>query len=125
MSKKYYFIVDYNTKYGVVKKGDSLTGRLSKASKTPKVFFDFYEISDPSKAEAGEGAFSINETDLKNFATDVAPTDLKTKDDTKTTDDTKTKTGFSSWSGTKKAIVVGSGLAVVGLAVWFFIFRKK
>jgi hypothetical protein len=27
MNKKYYFIADYTTKYGVVKNGESLTGR--------------------------------------------------------------------------------------------------
>lgn len=114
MSKKYYFIVDYNTKYGVVKKGDSLTGRLSKAGKTPKVIFDFYEISDSAKAEAGEGIFSINETDLKNFATDVAPaTETKQKEEEKNATELK---GFKSWSTTKKTIIIGGSLAVVGLA---------
>jgi hypothetical protein len=129
MNKIYYFIIDYNTKHGVVKKGESLTGRLSKASKEPKVFFDFFEKSDPAKAEAGEGIFSIVESDLKNFATDVAPTtpDTEKKDDTnkKVVDDKKATTGFKSWSTTKKAIVVGSGLAVLGLAVWYFVIRKK
>jgi hypothetical protein len=142
MNKKYYFIVDYNTKYGTIKKGESLTGRLSSASKTPKVMFDFYEITDPVKAESGEGIFSINETDLKNFASDVAPKkdDVKNtsvapkKDDVKNTsvapkkDDVKNTSesnGFKSWSMTKKTIVVGSSLAVVGLAVWYFIIRKK
>lgn len=130
MNKKYYFIVDYNTKYGTIKKGESLTGRLSSASKTPKVMFDFYEITDPVKAESGEGIFSINETDLKNFASDVAPKkdDVKNtsvapkKDDVKNTSESN---GFKSWSMTKKTIVVGSSLAVVGLAVWYFIIRKK
>ena len=124
MTKVYYFINDYTTKYGVVKKGDSLTGRLSPSTK--KILFEFFEKIDKEKADSGEGVFSINESDLKNFASDVAPTnDTKTKDDTKTTDETKTKEGFSSWSGTKKAIVIGSGLAVIGLAVWFFAIRKK
>ena len=130
MNKNYYFIVDYNTKYGTIKKGQSLTGRLSSASKTRKVMFDFYEITDPVKAEAGEGIFSINETDLKNFASDVAPKkdDVKNtsvapkKDDVKNTSESN---GFKSWSMTKKTIVVGSSLAVVGLAVWYFIIRKK
>ena len=130
MNKKYYFIVDYNTKYGTIKKGESLTGRLSSASKTPKVMFDFYEITDPVKAESGEGIFSINETDLKNFASDVAPKkdDVKNtsvapkKDDVKNTSESN---GFKSWSMTKKTIVVGSSLAVVGLALWYFIIRKK
>jgi hypothetical protein len=123
MNKVYYFINDYTTKYGVVKKGDSLTGRFSPSTK--KIVFEFFEKTDKEKADSGEGVFSINESDLKNFATDVAPTDVKTKDDTKVGDDKKATTGFRSWSGTKKAVVVGSGLAVLGLAVWFFAIRKK
>ena len=137
MNKIYYFIVDYNTKYGMVKKGESLTGRLQKASNNTKVVFDFYEKTDPSKAEAGEGIFSINETDLKNFASNVAPTKNfasnvaptnENKDETKTnqTGFTKTnQTGFKSWSTTKKVVVVGSGLTLVGLAVFLFVYRKK
>jgi len=143
MNKIYYFIVDYNTKYGMVKKGESLTGRLQKASNNTKVVFDFYEKTDPSKAEAGEGIFSINETDLKNFASNVAPTN-ENKDETKTnqtgftktnqtgftktnqTGFTKTnQTGFKSWSTTKKVVVVGSGLTLVGLVVFLFVYRKK
>jgi hypothetical protein len=128
MKKIYYFTNDYTTKYGVVKKGDSLTGKTS-TTKTPKVQFEFFEKTDKEKAEAGEGIFSIVESDLKNFATDVAPTtpDTEKKDDTnkKVVDDKKATTGFKSWSTTKKAIVVGSGLAVLGLAVWYFVIRKK
>ena len=128
MNKIYYFINDYTTKYGVVKKGDSLTGKTT-TTKIPKVQFEFFEKTDKAKADSGEGIFSINESDLKNFATDVAPTttDTKGKDDTKLGDDKKltTGTGFRSWSGTKKAVVVGSGLAVLGLAVWYFVIRKK
>ena len=128
MNKVYYFINDYTTKYGVVKKGDSLTGKTT-TTKIPKVQFEFFEKTDKAKADSGEGIFSINESDLKNFATDVAPTttDTKGKDDTKLGDDKKltTGTGFRSWSGTKKAVVVGSGLAVLGLAVWYFVIRKK
>jgi|GEM_PF-3622862 len=129
MNKIYYFIVDYNTKYGMVKKGESLTGRLQKASNNTKVVFDFYEKTDPSKAEAGEGIFSINETDLKNFASNVAPTKNfasnvaptnENKDETKTN-----QTGFKSWSTTKKVVVVGSGLTLVGLVVFLFVYRKK
>jgi hypothetical protein len=124
MTKKYYFIVDYNTKYGVIEKGQSLTGRLSTASKTPKVMFDFYEITDPVKAESGEGTFSINEVDLKNFATDK-PT--KRSDETKDEqeDDSKSKKGFKNWSTTKKTIVIGSSVVVLGLSIWYFLIRKK
>ena len=127
MNKTYYFIVDYNTKYGVVKKGESLTGRLSKAGREPKVIFDFFEKSDPAKAEAGEGVFAIIETDLKNFASDVAPTELKdSKDKTSENDKLKGK-GWKSFSKTKKTTIIGSGLAVLGLglAVWYFVIRKK
>ena len=136
MNKVYYFINDYTTKYGVVKKGDSLTGTfglvknkdLVKGVSKP-ILFEFFEKTDKAKAQAGEGIFSINESELKNFATDVAPTttDTKGKDDAniKVADDKKATTGFSSWSGTKKAVVVGSGLAVLGLAVWYFVIRKK
>ena len=130
MNKKYYFITDYTTKYGIIKKGQSLTGRLSKASQTTKVMFDFYEITDPAKAEAGEGTFSINETDLKNIATDVAPTTEKATTETAKTEDDKKASelkGFKSWSTTKKTMVIGGSVALVGLAVavWFFKFRKK
>jgi hypothetical protein len=128
MKKIYYFTNDYTTKYGVVKKGDSLTGKTT-TTKVPKVQFEFFEKTDKAKAEAGEGIFSIVESDLKNFATDVAPTttDTEKKDDTnkKVVDDKKATTGFKSWSTTKKAVVVGSGLAVLGLAVWYFVIRKK
>ena len=122
MFKVYYFINDYTTKYGVVKKGDSLTGKTT-TTQIPKIQFEFFEKTDKAKADSGEGIFSINESDLKNFATDVAPTttDTKGKDDA----NIKATTGFSSWSGTKKAVVVGSGLAVLGLAVWYFVIRKK
>ena len=133
MNKKYYFITDYTTKYGVIKKGQSLTGRLSKASQTPKVMFDFYEITDPAKAEAGEGTFSMIETDLKYYTTDVAPTTEKATTETAKTETAKTEDdkkaselkGFKSWSTTKKTMVIGGSLALVGLAVWFFKFRKK
>ncbi len=126
MNKVYYFINDYTTKYGVVKKGDSLTGSITPKG-VGKIVFEFFEKTDKAKAEAGQGSFSIVESDLKNFATDVAPPiiDTKIKDDSKTTDDTKVKKGFSSFSTTKKTIIVGSGLAVLGLAVWFFVIRKK
>ncbi len=126
MNKVYYFINDYTTKYGVVKKGDSLTGSITPKG-VGKIVFEFFEKTDKAKAEAGQGSFSIVESDLKNFATDVAPPiiDTKIKDDSKTTDDSKTKKGFSSFSTTKKTIIVGSGLAVLGLAVWFFVIRKK
>ena len=132
MNKKYYFITDYTTKYGTIKKGQSLTGRLWKATsrgtQTTKVMFDFYEITDPAKAEAGEGIFSINETDLKNIATDVAPTTEKATTETAKTEDDKKESelkGFKSWSTTKKTMVIGGSLALVGLAVWFFKFRKN
>jgi hypothetical protein len=72
-SKTYYFTLDYSTKHGIVKKGESLTGRFSSAAKEPRIMFDFYEKTDPAKAEAGEGTFSIKASDIKNFATDIAP----------------------------------------------------
>ncbi len=126
MNKVYYFINDYTTKYGVVKKGDSLTGSITPKG-VGKIVFEFFEKTDKAKAEAGQGSFSIVESDLKNFATYVEPPiiDTKIKDVSKTTDDTKVKKGFSSFSTTKKTIIVGSGLAVLGLAVWFFVIRKK
>jgi hypothetical protein len=123
MTKKYYFIVDYNTKYGIVKKGEALTGRLSTASKTPKVMFDFYEVTDPEKAEAGEGTFSINQVDLKNFASETPTKRSDEKKDEE--DDSVNNKGFKNWSTTKKAVVIGSGLVLVGFVVWFFGFRKK
>lgn len=118
MNTKYYFTNDYTTKYGVVKKGDSLTGRLSTASSTPKVIFDFYEITDPVKAESGEGVFSINEVDLKNFASNVQ---LKTIDDAK-----GTQKGWKSYSKTKKGLVIGGiVLGVAGIVTAFLLFRKR
>ena len=108
------------------------TGYFCLGISNPKVLnakSDLVKETDKEKAEAGEGIFSIVESDLKNFATDVAPTtpDTEKKDDTnkKVVDDKKATTGFKSWSTTKKAIVVGSGLAVLGLAVWYFVIRKK
>lgn len=125
MNKTYYFIVDYNTKYGVVKKGESLTGRLTKAGREPKVIFDFFEKSDPAKAEAGEGTFSVVETALKNFASDVAPTETKdSTDKTKEKDNLKAK-GWKGLSKTNKATIIGSGVLVFGLAIWYFAIRKK
>lgn len=59
---------------------------------------------------------SANESNVKTTTTDA---------DKKANDDTKTKTGFQSWSTTKKTIVVGGSLLGVGLAVWYFIIRKK
>lgn len=131
--KVYYFTNDYTTKHGVVKKGDSLTGKTTTTT-IPKIQFEFFEKTDKAKADAGEGIFSIVESDLKNFATDVAPTTPDTNAKKNATDDAtkkaeeekdKTKKGFSSWSTTKKALVVGSGLTVLGLAVWYFVIRKK
>lgn len=129
MTKKYYFIVDYNTKYGVVKKGESLTGRLSKAGREPKVIFDFFEKSDPAKAEAGEGVFVISQRGLKNFISESPLNEVKVlaeKTDEKTDEKTKVITkGWKSFSKTKKTTIIGSGLAVLGLAVWYFVIRKK
>jgi hypothetical protein len=129
MNKTYYFIVDYNTKYGVVKKGESLTGRLSKAGREPKVIFDFFEKSDPAKAEAGEGVFVISQRGLKNFISESPLNEVKVlaeKTDEKTDEKTKVITkGWKSFSKTKKTTIIGSGLAVLGLAVWYFVIRKK
>jgi len=131
--KVYYFTNDYSSKHGVVKKGDSLTGYLQ-STKVPKVQFEFFEKTDKVKAESGEGIFSVAESDLKNFATDVPPTTenksattttTTTTDATKKAEEDKTKKGFSSWSNTKKTLVVGGGLLAVGLAVWYFVIRKK
>ena len=126
-SKVYYFTNDYTTKYGVVKKGDSLTGKTT-STKIPKVIFEFFEKTDKEKADAGEGVFSVVESDLKNFATDVAPTtpDTKAKDDAnKKAEDKTQKNGFKSWSTTKKTVTIGSGIAILGLAVWYFVIRRK
>ena len=131
-SKVYYFTNDYTTKYGVVKKGDSLTGKTT-STKIPKVIFEFFEKTDKEKADAGEGVFSVVESDLKNFATDVAPTttDAKAKDDAnkkaedKKAEDKTQKKGFKSWSTTKKTVTIGSGVAILGLAVWYFVIRRK
>ena len=127
--KKYTFKNDYTTKYGVIKKGTTLSAYYSKAGKNPSFMFDFYEVTDPAKAEAGEGVFNILESDMKNVVDEVG---LKSADTNTTTDATKKveedktpKTGFRSWSATKKTIVIGSGLAVLGLAVWYFVIRKK
>ena len=116
MVKVYYFINDYTTKHGVVKKGDSLTGKLVPSSK--KILFEFFEKTDKEKADSGEGVFSLNELDLKNFATDIAPTT-----DTKKTDDTKK--GFNGLSKTNKTIFIISGIALLGLGVLYFVMRKK
>lgn len=133
MNKTYYFIVDYNTKYGVVKKGESLTGRLSNASSEPKVVFDFFEKSDPAKAEAGEGTFAIARKVSKNFVSESPLNEVKVlaeKTDEKTPQkrDEKTKVIAKGWKGfskTKKATIVGSGVLALGLAIWYFAIRKK
>jgi hypothetical protein len=123
MTKKYYFINDYTTKYGVVKKGDWLTGRLSSASKTPKLMFEFYEKTDKEKADSGDGTFSINEVDSKNFVTDVEPINEDVK---KKSSDTTTEKGWKSWSTTKKSLVVGGVvLGVAGVVIAFIYFKKK
>jgi hypothetical protein len=123
-SKVYYFTNDYTTKYGVVKKGDSLTGKTT-STKIPKVIFEFFEKTDKEKADAGEGVFSVVESDLKNFAVDYAPTTLKEVDSDKKAEDKTPKKGFKSWSTTKKTVTIGSGIAILGLAVWYFVIRKK
>lgn len=123
MTKKYYFINDYTTKYGVVKKGDWLTGRLSSASKTPKLMFEFYEKTDKEKADSGDGTFSINEVDSKNFVTDVEPTNEDVK---KKSSDTTTEKGWKSWSTTKKTLVVGGVLlGIAGVVTTIILIRKK
>lgn len=123
MTKKYYFINDYTTKYGVVKKGDWLTGRLSSASKTPKLMFEFYEKTDKEKADSGDGTFSINEVDSKNFVTDVEPTNEDVK---KKSSDTTTEKGWKSWSTTKKTLVVsGVLLGIAGIVTTIILIRKK
>lgn len=76
MFKVYYFINDYTTNYGLVKKGDSLIGKKI-TSKIPKVQFEFFEKIDKAKAYSGYGVFNIVESDLKNFVTDVPPTEIK------------------------------------------------
>ena len=115
MNKKYYFTNDYTTKYGVVKKGDSLTGRLSTAGSKPFVMFDFYEITDPVKAESGEGVFSINENDIKNFASDVEPKNT-----------TITEKGWKSYSTRKKGFIVGGViLGIAGVVTAFLLLRKR
>ena len=128
-SKVYYFTNDYTTKYGVVKKGDSLTGKTT-STKIPKVIFEFFEKTDKEKADAGEGVFNVVESDLKNFAVDYAPTTLKEVDSDKKAEDKKAedktqKKGFKSWSTTKKTVTIGSGVAILGLAVWYFVIRRK
>lgn len=110
-SKKYYFTIDYSTKHGVVKKGESLTGRFSSAAKEPRIMFDFYEKIDPAKAEAGEGIFSIKASDIKNFATDVAPEAPKEE--------------LSWWkkrSKMEKGLIIGVGVGA--LAVIFLSIRR-
>jgi hypothetical protein len=129
MTKKYYFINDYTTKYGVVKKGDWLTGRLSSASKTPKLMFEFYEKTDKEKADSGDGTFSINEVDSKNFVTDVEPTNTdNTKEKSTNANSTETTTtkGWKSWSNTKKGLVVGGVvLGVAGIIGTIIYFKNK
>lgn len=69
---------------------------------------------------------SANESNVNTTTTTTTtPTKSTTDADKKATDDTKTKTGFQSWSTTKKTIVVGGSLLGVGLAVWYFVIRKK
>jgi hypothetical protein len=142
---KYKFIKDYTSKFGVVKAGQELTGKKitvplvlpnSKIpQQVPSVVFDYMEITDPSKSTItqegvtkGDNFFPISETVLKDYALSLGSTDTKNKS-AESTDETKstittTSTGWKSWSKNKKALVVGSVIAV-GFAVWYFAFKKK
>jgi hypothetical protein len=142
---KYKFIKDYTSKFGVVKAGQELTGKkiivplLLPNSKIPQqvpsVVFDYMEITDPSKSTIkqegvtkGDNFFPISETVLKDYALSLGSTDTKNKS-AESTDETKstittTSTGWKSWSKNKKALVVGSVIAI-GFAVWYFGFKKK
>jgi hypothetical protein len=142
---KYKFIKDYTSKFGVVKAGQELTGKkiivplLLPNSKIPQqvpsVVFDYMEITDPSKSTItqegvtkGDNFFPISETVLKDYALSLGSTDTKNKsaestDDNKSTTTTPS-TGWKSWSKNKKALVVGSAIAI-GFAVWYFGFKKK
>ena len=142
---KYKFIKDYTSKFGVVKAGQELTGKkiivplLLPNSKIPQqvpsVVFDYMEITDPSKSTIkqegvtkGDNFFPISETVLKDYALSLGSTDTKNKS-AESTDETKstittTSTGWKSWSKNKKALVVGSVIAI-GFAVWYYGFRKK
>ena len=116
-SKTYYFTLDYSTKHGIVKKGESLTGRFSSAAKEPRVMFDFYEKIDPAKAEAGEGTFSIKASDIKNFATDIAPEPPKEE--------------LSWWkkrTKMEKTMIMAGGLlaaAVIGYSIFRSVRKKQ
>jgi hypothetical protein len=142
---KYKFIKDYTSKFGVVKAGQELTGKKitvplvlpnSKIpQQVPSVVFDYMEITDPSKSTItqegvtkGDNFFPISETVLKDYALSLGSTDTKNKsaestDDNKSTTTTPS-TGWKSWSKNKKALVVGSAIAI-GFAVWYFGFKKK
>jgi len=149
---KYKFIKDYTSKFGVVKAGQELTGKkiivplLLPNSKIPQqvpsVVFDYMEITDPSKSTItqegvtkGDNFFPISETVLKDYAKYVETTggtvigstnsnkSAESTDDNKSTTTTPS-TGWKSWSKNKKALVVGSVIAI-GFAVWYYGFRKK
>jgi hypothetical protein len=142
---KYKFIKDYTSKFGVVKSGQELTGKNTTIplvlpnTKTPQlvpsVVFDYMEITDPSKSTItqegvtkGDNFFPISETLLKDYAVLVSPTDTKNKSAESTdiikSSISKPSTGWKNWSNKKKALVVGSVIAV-GFAVWYFGFKKK
>lgn len=129
MNKKYYFTTDYTTKYGVVKNGESLTGKTINKNGVPIVLFEFYETKEKNKesGELGKGQFTIKEADLGQIATDVEPTtntdNTKSKSTTANPTETTTAKGWSSWSNTKKGLVVGGvvlGLAgIIGSIIYF------
>ena len=132
MNKKYYFIADYTTKYGVVKNGESLTGRRINKEGNPIVLFEFYETKEKNKesGELGKGQFTIKEADLGKIATDVEPTtntdNTKEKSTNANSTETTTTKGWKSWSNTKKGLIVGGVvLGVAGIVVAFIYFKKK
>lgn len=128
MNKKYYFTNDYTTSFGIVKKGDSLTGTHSDPSigVEPFVLFNFDEKTSSGTPSllANPKTFSIKEKDLNSFVSDVEPKNIDNK---KTNDDTKeTKKGWKSWSKAKKGLVIGGViLGVAGVVTAFLLIRKN
>jgi len=66
--KRFPFINNYTTEFGVVKKGETLTARNTPTADNPQLIFSYYENIDPAKAKAGQGLFAIKTTEIGKYA---------------------------------------------------------
>jgi hypothetical protein len=115
MTKNYIFNQNYDTKYGKVSKGEILSGRLSTNN---KVLFEYFQYRDPSKAEAGEGTFSMYLEELNQIASEYTGQPVIEETEKK-----KPRVKITE-KITRKHVVIGS-LVVLALATVSFIIYKR